>query len=91
VYIKPSVGAAEGCDLLLLGCSQPTHQLVTERPSVAQNHAHVTKPRLPKSSPRKISSTPEPLIQALSSLASDFSQTILQQVGRLIAYACMYK
>jgi hypothetical protein len=67
------VGAAEGCDLLLLGCSQPTHQLVTERPSVAQNHAHLTKPRPHKISPQKISSTPEPLIQALSSRARNFS------------------
>jgi hypothetical protein len=43
------------------------HQLVTERPSVAQNPTQVTAVTLLAKSPRKISSLPEPLIQALSS------------------------
>jgi hypothetical protein len=43
------------------------HHFVTERPSVAQNHAQVTTPPLFKKSPRKFSSTPQPLIQAPSS------------------------
>nr|WP_315445278.1 hypothetical protein [uncultured Pseudomonas sp.] len=48
------------------------HQLVTERPSVEQNRAHVTTISLPQNPSRKISSTPEPLFQALSSLIHDF-------------------
>jgi hypothetical protein len=40
---------------------------VTERPSMAQNHAQVTKPSRYKNPSRKISSCPEPLFQALSS------------------------
>jgi hypothetical protein len=43
------------------------HHFVTERPSVAQNHAQVTAATPFARSPRKISSSPEPLIQALSS------------------------
>jgi hypothetical protein len=43
------------------------HHFVTERPSVAQNHAQVTTVTPSAKSPRKISSTPEPLFQALSS------------------------
>jgi hypothetical protein len=48
------------------------HQFVTERPSVAQNHAQVTTGTSPNKSPRKISFTPEPLIQALSSPGKNF-------------------
>jgi hypothetical protein len=62
--------AERGNDQVLFPSS---HQFVTERPSVAQNHAHLTKPRPHKISPQKISSTPEPLIQALSSRARNFS------------------
>jgi hypothetical protein len=40
---------------------------VTERPSVAQNRAQVTKSHHCKKSPGKISFSPEPLFQALSS------------------------
>ncbi|WP_218187246.1 hypothetical protein, partial [Pseudomonas sp. P1.8] len=43
------------------------HHFVTERPSVAQNHASVTIVATSKKSPQKISSSPEPLFQALSS------------------------
>jgi len=60
-----------------------THQLVTERPSVAQNHAFVTISNPLPQDPRKISSTPEPSIPARSSPVRDFSWTTLQQVGRL--------
>jgi len=43
------------------------HHFVTERPSVAQNLAQVTARTLLSISRRKISSSPEPLFQALSS------------------------
>ena len=33
VYINPTVGAAEGCDLLLLGCSQPRTNLLPNAPA----------------------------------------------------------
>jgi len=43
------------------------HHVVTERPSVAQNHAQVTKTLRHKNPPENISSSPQPLFQALSS------------------------
>jgi hypothetical protein len=43
------------------------HHFVTERPSVTQIPAQVTAVTLLAKSPRKISSLPQPLIQALSS------------------------
>jgi hypothetical protein len=43
------------------------HQLVTERPIPAQNHTQVTIATSSQKSPRKISSSPQPLIQAPSS------------------------
>jgi hypothetical protein len=55
---------------MLFATSNPfpiAHHFVTERPSVAQNHAQVTKSHRHKNPPKKISSTPEPLSQALSS------------------------
>ncbi|WP_160171626.1 hypothetical protein [Pseudomonas sp. GM41(2012)] len=48
------------------------HHFVTERPSVAQNPAQVTAVIPLTKSPRKISSLPEPLIQALSSRFKTF-------------------
>jgi hypothetical protein len=49
------------------------HQLVTERPSVAQNLAFEKIPNPFHQYPRNISSTPEPLFQALSSPVRIFS------------------
>ncbi|WP_207200276.1 hypothetical protein, partial [Pseudomonas sp. TH03] len=48
------------------------HQFVTERPSVAQNHAQVTAIILAQKSPRKISSPAKPLIYGLSALPRAF-------------------
>jgi hypothetical protein len=70
VYDPTTITVGAGLPAMLFATSKPfpiAHQLVTERPSVAQNHAQVTKASPHKNPPQKISSTPEPLFQALSS------------------------
>jgi hypothetical protein len=53
---------------------------VTERPNVAQNHVAVTTVT-PQKIPRKILSTPEPAIQALSSRFSVFLECLSRKLA----------
>jgi hypothetical protein len=76
IYDPAAITVGAGLPAMLFVTANPfpkAHHFVTERPSVAQSHASVTKSHRSKNLPRKISSTPEPLIQALSSCFQNIS------------------
>jgi hypothetical protein len=70
IYDPTAITVGAGLPAMLfvtLNSFPNAHHFVTERPSVAQSHAQVTKPPRHKYPPENISSSPEPLFQALSS------------------------